>query len=142
VINSVINLVRGKYRSITLAENTSLLQDVDKKSESKEKLALKYGISNSSLSSIIKDRVKTEESFYKFKDSISHQRSRTTRYEELGEKLYQFFFSKCVQQTYKLQVNSDDFRASNGWIEGFKNATILFALLFAVMRRRLKYWTS
>jgi hypothetical protein len=47
--------VRGKYKALTLAEKMSLLQDIDKKSESKGKLASKYGIPNLSLSSVFKE---------------------------------------------------------------------------------------
>jgi hypothetical protein len=108
----------------TLAEKMSLLQDIDKKSESKGKLALKYGISNSSLSSSLKHRVKVEESFYKFKESTSCQHSRPAKYEELEGKLCEFFPSMCgecigyrlIEKTKTLPdvTNIDDFKASNG----------------------------
>jgi hypothetical protein len=78
--------VLGKYKTLTVTEKMSLLQDVDKKSESKGKLALKYGIPNLSLSSLLKKHLKIEESIYKFKESTSHQRSQPTEYEELEGK--------------------------------------------------------
>jgi hypothetical protein len=52
------------HKTLTLAEKISLLQDLDKKSESKGKLALKYSIPNSSLSSILKNHQEIEEDFY------------------------------------------------------------------------------
>jgi CRISPR/Cas system-associated protein Cas10 (large subunit of type III CRISPR-Cas system) len=72
--------VLGKYKTLTVTEKMSLLQDVDKKSESKGKLAL-------SLSSILKKHLTIEESIYKFLVSV-HSPQNT---KNLKEKLYEFF---------------------------------------------------
>jgi hypothetical protein len=63
--------VLGKYKTLTLAGKMSLLQNTDKNSECKGKLTLKYGMPNSSLSTILTNHHKIEGSFYKFKESAS-----------------------------------------------------------------------
>jgi hypothetical protein len=94
-----MTVVCGKHKTLTLAEKLSLLQDTDKKSESKGKLALKYDIQNSSLSSILKNHQKTEESTYNFKGSSTHQRSWSTECKELKGKLYEIYSQTCAANT-------------------------------------------
>lgn len=78
-----MSVIRGNYKTLTLTEKMSLLPVINKKSDPKEKLALKYGIPNSSLSSVLKNSLKIEESFYKLKGSITRQCSWPSKYKEL-----------------------------------------------------------
>jgi hypothetical protein len=94
------------HKTLTLAEKISLLQDLDKKSESKGKLALKYSIPNSSLSSILKNQQEIEEDFYNSKWSTIGQHSWPTMYKEHEGKFFEYISSSTCSEYANYRPNA------------------------------------
>lgn len=127
-------MANPQAKSMTISEKMALLQEIDKKTASKGILAKKYGIPNSTLSTILKNRTKIENGFYKFKENSTRKRTVTAKNEELELKLFDFFSqlraanlpitgpllvekAKTIANTLEIT----DFKGSNGWLRGFKN---------------------
>jgi hypothetical protein len=97
-------LIHGKYKTLTLAEKVSLPQDSDKNSESKGKLALSQHSTFVSIFNFKQSSEDRQKLFFKFKGSTTCQRLWSSECEEFKGKLYEFFFTKYIQQIYQLQV--------------------------------------
>ena len=87
--------VRKNYKFLTIAKKLELLQESDKKLLSKGKLALKYGIPCSTLSTILKNRNRLEEAVLSDKDCETRLKLRPAQYEELESKVCILIFQQC-----------------------------------------------
>lgn len=125
--------VRKNYKFLTIAKKLELLQESDKKLLSKGKLALKYGIPCSTLSTILKNRNRLEEAVLSDKDCETRLKLRPAQYEELESKVFTYFSNArsanlpvsgpmLIEKARSVarQLNIECFVASNGWLDRFK----------------------
>lgn len=123
----------GKRKVLSYLEKMTLLKEVDDKKLKRCKIAENYGVSEATVSMIVKNRNKIEEAMTKSECSGSAKRLRKSTFEDLDTALYEWFkqvrsngvpvngpimFKKAEELAERLGL--EEFRGSKGWFERFK----------------------
>ena len=130
------NMAAAKHKSLSLQDKMKILKAVEEKSGqhgAKGRLAKEFGIANSTLSMIIKDKEKIIASFNQGTFEPGRKRLRTSAHEDVEEALLIWFkdirgrnvpVSGEILQTKASELASElghtDFQCSNGWLSHFK----------------------
>jgi predicted XRE-type DNA-binding protein len=121
--------------AIDLKTKQKILNEVDRNEFSKTKIAAKFGIPKSTLSTIIKNRKTIDEVVASGAITGHRKRLRTAKYEDVEEELLQWFNhtrssniplsgpivqekAKEIARTYGIEV--DEFSSSSGWLWRFQ----------------------
>lgn len=122
-----------KQQSLSLEIKQKILNEVDDKSQKKSKIAAKYGIANSTLSTIIKNRNKIEAAYSVNQFEPTRKRMRTAKNEDVEVALLRWIkearsqniilTGAVLQEKAKFfgeALGVSDFVCSNGWLSRFK----------------------
>ena len=125
-----------KQKSLSLKDKVQILKAVDSRSGqrgSKGQIAKEFGIANSTLSTIIKDKEKILNAFDEAAFEPQRKRLRTVVYDDVEEALLVWFKSVrgknvpvtgAVLQTkaseLAKELGHDNFCCSSGWLQRFK----------------------
>lgn len=120
------------YNALTISKKLELLEEIDKNELSKSKLAIQFGIPNSTLSTILKNRYKIEK-YVEVRGSLQRVRLRPAKHEDLESQLYEYFVQiraanlpvtgpllKEKADELSLVLNIVGFKCSNGWLWRFQ----------------------
>ncbi|KAI8785883.1 tigger transposable element-derived protein 4 [Biomphalaria glabrata] len=118
---------------LSLQDKLRLLRELDEGEGRKTNLAHKFGISKSTLSSIIATRSKIENAFRMAKFSPNRKRLRMGKYSRLEDQLLAWYKKELESgsevadallenkaREFARHMNLDDFCASTGWLHRFK----------------------
>ena len=126
---------KAKKTSLSLKQRFDILKAVDKAHGhgSKSRIAKEFGIANSTLSTIIKERKRIEAAFEESKFQPQRKRIRSAKYEDIESGLLLWFkgireknlpVSGPILQTKAEEIAKEmgfeDFSCSSGWIHRFK----------------------
>ena len=126
---------KAKKTSLSLKQRFDILKAVDKVHGhgSKSRIAKEFGIANSTLSTIIKERKRIEAAFEESKFQPQRKRIRSAKYEDIESGLLLWFkgireknlpVSGPILQTKAEEIAKEmgfeDFSCSSGWIHRFK----------------------
>ena len=127
---------KSKQKSLSLKERFTIIKEVDKRSGrhgAKTEVAKQFGIANSTLSTILKDRQKIISAFEESSFQPERKRMRLALYDEVEEGLLIWFksvreknvpVSGPILQTKAEEIARElgisDFSCSSGWIHRFK----------------------
>lgn len=124
---------KRQQKAIDLKTKLAILQDVDKAELNKTSIAQKYNIPKSTLSTIIKNRNKIEESLASGSQALSSKRMRTAKFEDVEFELQEWFAhvrasnlpvsGPIIQKKAKeiaLKYDITDFDCSSGWLWRFQ----------------------
>ncbi|XP_028968478.1 tigger transposable element-derived protein 6 [Galendromus occidentalis] len=122
-----------RRKQFCLEEKLSILEEVNS-GKKKVDVAKKYGISKSTLSTILKDSKKLEEQAKTAGFDPKRRRMRTAQYDDIDKATLMWLQdvrSKNIPVTgpllreralhYAGELGHDDFRASEGWLARFRN---------------------
>lgn len=123
---------RGKYRAKTLQEKADILREVDAGLLPKQEIAKKHGIPKTTPSTYIKNK-RTIEDALQAEVASKRRRLRPAKYPDL-EKALLIWIKKMRSQDiplsgpvilakaadFALQLDYDDFAASDGWLHRFR----------------------
>ncbi|XP_037528447.1 tigger transposable element-derived protein 6-like [Rhipicephalus sanguineus] len=122
-----------KRRALSLETKECVIRDMESGLK-KASVAAKYGVSDTTVSTIYKNKDKLRQQLQQDSSSLSRKRIRTSKYEDLDAALFRWFrevraqsipvSGPMLQQKAKslgALLGHDDFNPLNGWIQRFKD---------------------
>lgn len=122
-----------KRRALSLEIKECVIRDIESGLK-KASVAAKYGVSDTTVSTIYKNKDKLRQQLQQDSSSLSRKRIRTSKYEDVDAALFRWFrevraqsipvSGPMLQQKAKCLgalLGHDDFNPLNGWIQRFKD---------------------
>lgn len=119
-----------KRRLLKITTKLAIFRAIDEGRQKKD-VAVTFGIPPSTLTSILKNRGKTEETVYR---GCTNKKTRAVKYEDLDKGIFDWLMEgrarnipisgPILQQKAReiaLKMGINNFQASNGWLQKFKN---------------------
>lgn len=129
----IVSIMSRKQQSLSLETKQKILNEVDDKSLKKTKIAAKYGIASSTLSTILKNRDKIEAAYAVNQFEPARKRMRAGKNEDVEVALLRWIrearsqniilTGTILQEKAKFfgeALGVGDFMCSNGWLSRFK----------------------
>lgn len=125
--------VKRPHKALSFDRKLKIIEEVDKKVLSKTEISKKFDVPKSTLSRIMKDRAKIEDSVKMGTFTTNRMRMRTTPYEELENVLF-VWFKRARSANFPVsgpilaekareiatRMGIENFNISDGWLSRFK----------------------